>query len=562
VKTAFSFASLILALSLSACPPASTTPKIDPGEATARFASLRTRLVDRLLALDPSWARNLGMHEYDGKVGDYSAKALADRRAFLEQSMKELEGIPANALSEDDALDQAILENKLSLELFVLTESDEPHKEPQFYEDLFGVNAYVDRAYAPIDVRAKQLLAHEEAALLQVPHIKANLVLPLSATVAKVASKNYAGYAEYLRGDVVKVFHGVGDAEFQKKLEATNEQLARAAEALAKWLADEVVPKGNDAHVLGPERFRKLVAAQEGLTTSIDDLSRMAEADLAKNKAAYEALLATTTPTRPKANELMSVATKLVDESRQFLVDHHVVTIPSNDTATVKESPPFMRWNSAFLESSGPFDPYRIAFFYVTLPDPTWPVKEQEEYVSPYGVMLATTVHEVYPGHFLQGRFMERAPTQVQKMSWSYSFGEGWAHYGEQMMIEEGFHAEDPQAKLGQLADALLRNCRFVVSIGLHTRGMTLEQATRRFVDDCHQDEATARGQAERGTFDPGYFAYTLGKLQILALRDEAKKKLGAAFSLQKFHDALLSHGAPPVALIHDRVLKAIGAGS
>ncbi|MEO7093983.1 MAG: DUF885 domain-containing protein, partial [Polyangiales bacterium] len=537
------------------------TPK---GAATdpAGFVAVRDRLVARLLREDPAWARNLGMHEYDGKVADYSQKALVERRAFLEESLSALDAIDASKLSEDDALDRAILKNQLSLQLFVLAESDEPHKEPQFYEDMFGVNVYVDRAYAPLEVRGKQLLAHEEAALTQAPHIKANLLLPLSRTVAKVAAKNYAGYAEYLRGDVMKVFGAVGDAAFKKKLSDTNEQLAQAADAVAAWLEKDVVPTGNDAHVLGAERFRKLVAAQEGLTTSIDDLSTMAEADLAKNKAAYDELSKSTSPTRPKATELMTVATGLVTESRQFLVDHHIVTIPSDDTATVKESPPFMRWNSAFLESSGPFDPYRIAFFYITLPDPTWPQKEQEDYVSPYGVMLATTVHEVYPGHFLQGRFMERAPTQVQKMSWSYSFGEGWAHYGEQMMIEEGFHASDPQAKLGQLADALLRNCRFVVSIGLHTRGMTLEQATRRFVDDCHQDEATARSQAERGTFDPGYFAYTLGKLQILALRDEAKKKLGASFSLQKFHDALLSHGAPPVALIHDRVLKAIGAGS
>ena len=546
----------LFALGLSACPPASNTPPPAP----ASFAPLRERIVARMLVEDPSWARGLGLHEFDGKVADYSARGLAAKRAFIEESLRSLEGVDEKALSGDDALDRAILKSQLSLWYFVLVDSDEPHKEPQFYEEMFGVNAYVDRAYAPLEVRAKQLLAHEEAALVQAPNVKANLVLPLSRTVAKVAAKNYAGYAEYLRGDVVKVFKGVGDADFQKKLAATNEQLAQAADALAAWLEKDVVPSGNDGHVLGVERFRKLLAAQEGLTTPIEDLSVMAEKDLARNKAAYEALAKTTTPTRSPASEIMSEAAKLVAEARQFLVDHKIVTIPSEDTATVKESPPFMRWNSAFLEASGPFDPYRIAFFYITLPDPTWPQKEQDEFISPHGVMLATTVHEVYPGHFLQGRLMERAPTKVQKMSWSYSFGEGWAHYAEQMMIEEGFHANDPQARLGQLGDALLRNCRFVVSIGVHTRGMTLEQAARRFVDDCHQDEATARGQAERATFDPGYFAYTLGKLQILALREEAKKALGASFSLQKFHDALLAHGAPPVALIHDRVLQALGA--
>ena len=230
--------------------------------------------------------------------------------------------------------------------------------------------------------------------------------------------------------------------------------------------------------------------------------------------------------------------------------------MPSDDTAVVKESPPFMRWNSAFLDATGPFEPARSAFYYITLPDPAWPKKEQTEYLPLYGTLVATTVHEVYPGHFVQGRWIDRAPTRVQKMADSYSFVEGWAHYTEQMMIEEGFGAADPQVRLGQLGDALLRNCRFVVSIGLHTKGMTLEQAAERFARECHQDRATSRQQAVRGTFDPGYFAYTLGKVQILNLREEARKQLGARFSLQRFHDALLAHGSVPVALLHDRVLR------
>jgi uncharacterized protein (DUF885 family) len=222
----------------------------------------------------------------------------------------------------------------------------------------------------------------------------------------------------------------------------------------------------------------------------------------------------------------------------------------------VKESPPYQRWNSAFLDPPGPFEKARNAFYYITLPDPSWPAKEQVEYVPTRGILLSTTIHEVYPGHFLQGQWVLRAPTRVQKIFSSYSFVEGWAHYGEQLMIEEGFGKADPQNRLGQLSDALLRDCRFVVSIGVHTEGMTLEAAEKRFMDECFQDKATARQQAVRATFDPGYFAYTLGKLEILALRDEAKKKLGAKFDLMRFHDELLAHGSPAVPLIRDRVLS------
>jgi len=250
-----------------------------------------------------------------------------------------------------------------------------------------------------------------------------------------------------------------------------------------------------------------------------------------------------------------------MDSSREFILKKDLVTLPTSDKAVIKETPPFMRWNSAFLNPPGPFEKNATtAFYYITMPDPTWSKKDQEGYIMQKGILLSTTVHEVYPGHFLQGQWERRAPTTVQATFGSYSFIEGWAHYIEQMMIEEGFGAEDTQNHLGQLSDALLRNCRYVVSLGIHTEGMTLDQAAKRFQTDCFQDKATAREQAARGTFDPGYFAYTLGKIQILELREEVKKKLGDRFSLKKFHDALLSHGSPALPLIRDRVLMQLGA--
>jgi uncharacterized protein (DUF885 family) len=219
-----------------------------------------------------------------------------------------------------------------------------------------------------------------------------------------------------------------------------------------------------------------------------------------------------------------------------------------------------MQWNSAFLDGPGPFDrPDLAAYYYITLPNPSWPQQEQDDYVMSHGTLLATSVHEVFPGHFLHGQWIRRAPTRAQQMLGSYSFVEGWAHYTEQLMVEEGFGGDTPEVRLGQLGDALLRNCRFVASIGLHTKGMTLAQAEDRFVNDCFQDRATAKQQALRGTFDPGYFAYTLGKLQILKLREEVKAALGANYDARKFHDALLSHGAPPVPLLRSRVKRSLG---
>jgi len=262
-----------------------------------------------------------------------------------------------------------------------------------------------------------------------------------------------------------------------------------------------------------------------------------------------------------RESDYFATAAHMMKDAREFVVSHGVVTLATEDEATIRETPAYERWNSASIEMSGPFEKARSAFYQLTIPDRGWPSKERQAYLGTMGSLLGTTIHEVYPGHFVQGRWQERAPSRVQKAFGNYAFVEGWAHYSEQMMIDQGFGKDDPANRLAMLNGALLRNCRFAASLGIHTRGMTVEQAEKRFVDDCHQARSEAHEQAVRGTFDPGYFAYTLGKLQITALREEARKAMGDKFSLQRFHDALLSHGAPPVALIHDRVLRDLTAG-
>lgn len=525
------------------------------------FAALRTRILYEWLQADPNKGRELGLHEFDGKIADYSKAGIEKQIERLSKTRTELVAIDPAALGENDALDHAILKNQIDLHLFRQIDRAAWRKDPRYYEELFGVNAYLDRDYAPLEERAKRLLAHEKAALAQVKNVNENLTSPMSKAVVETAIKVYKGYVEYLKGDVARILKGVGDQAFQADFSETNGTLAAEAQKIVDRLTKEELPKADDSHVLGTDKYKKLLLVQEGLELPLADFKAMGEKNLQENKKAYQALQKKAKVTRPKATELLATATKLMDASREFVVQKGLVTIPTTDKAILKETPPFMRWNSAFLNGPGPFEKTATtAFYYITTPDPTWPKKEQEEYIMPKGTLLSTTVHEVYPGHFLQGQWERRAPSTVQAMFGSYSFVEGWAHYAEQMMIEEGFGKEDPQNKLGQLSDALLRNCRYVVSIGIHTEGMTLDQAAKRFQTDCFQDKATAREQAVRGTFDPGYFAYTLGKIQILELRETAKKKLGDRFSLKKFHDALLAHGSPVVPLLRERVLAELGA--
>jgi hypothetical protein len=536
---------------------ASQAPAQKTGSA---FAVLRDRLLDQWLADSPSFARGLGLHAFDGRVADFSQAAIERRIARLKEAEAALAAVDRAVLSPDEALDLALLTKEAESALFELEDLALFRHQPQFYEELFDVDDYLQRDYAPIEERARSLLAHEQAALAQVPNIYRNLTSPMSRSILETAMQTYEGYATYLREEVPARLAGVGTAAFQGELARTNAALAAEAARLAEHVKTVELPRADEtSHVLGRERYQKLLFVQEGLTLPLAEFKRMGEEDLARNQRAYEAVAPKARSTRPTPERLLHEATRIMEAARVFVVREGLVTIPQpNEEAVVKESPPFMRWNAAYIDTPGPFEVPKAkrSFYYITPPDPSWPKREQEEYIPPFGVLVATTVHEVYPGHFLQNQWIERAPTRAQKILGSYSFIEGWAHYSEQLMIDQGFGAEDPQNRLGQLVDALLRDCRYLVSIGIHTEGMTLSQAEELFINACHQDRATARQQARRATFDPGYFAYTLGKLEILALREEARQLLGERFSLRRFHDELLSHGSPQVPLIRERVLK------
>jgi hypothetical protein len=541
--------------------PAMTDASSDPAAPVrARFDALRDRLIGEWLEDSPSWGRNFGWHDYDGRVADYSRDAIEARIARLDRARRDLAAIDVAALTPDDALDLALLKSRAALLAFNLSDRAQWRTSPLFYGELFDVSVYVERNYAPKAERARRLLAHEIAALAQVPHIQKNVALPLSKPIAEVAARAYAGMAQSLREDVPELAAAADDPALRDRILTTNEALAREASRLSEWLKTDVAPRGDDSHILGPSLFARLLFAQEGTTTSLAAFKQRGEDDLRANKAAYEALAARVTPRRPPVGEYLANARRMVERARDFVIARGLVTLPTDERIVVRESPPEMRFNPASIEVSGAFETAKTAFFNVTLPDPTWPEDRREGYLQPFGTLQSTVVHETYPGHFVQMRWRDRAPTKLQKMLGSMTFAEGWAHYAEQMVIEEGFGQDDPEMRLGQLSAALMRDCRYLVSIGIHAEGMTLAQAERRFIDDCHQDAASAREQATRGAFDPGYYAYTLGKLEILALRDEARRKLGARFSLRAFHDALLGHGAPPVALVRDRVLRDLGA--
>jgi uncharacterized protein (DUF885 family) len=565
-----------LALAFAACaePAAESTPPVASRSAAVAVAASAPKkaepacairkdldaIVDEWLARFPNRGRSLGLHEWDGKLQDHSREGIQKTIAWLGRTKQRLDQLDAGK-DPDCILDRKLELHAVELALFELVDREEWQRNPMYYSELFSVDDYLDRDYAPLVVRVGKLVEHQEAALAQVEHVEKNLATPLPKPIVETSIKVFDGYAAYLKSDVPKQVEPVTDDALKQRFRKANGELAKAAARIAAKLKKTELPRADQSWVLGIDRYKKLLSAQEGLNVPLATLEKMADENLKKNGAEYAKLKESTKITRPKAKDLFASAQALVTESREFVAKKALVTLPAGEKITVKETPAYMRWNQAFLNAPGPFETGDTeAFYYITLPDPKWPKKEQDEYILPFGVLVATSVHEVFPGHFLQGLWMKQAPTRPQKVFESYSFSEGWAHYTEELMVEQGFQADRPEVRLGQLSDALLRNCRFVVSLAIHTRAMTLADAEKKFMEACHQDKATAREQAIRGTFDPGYFAYTLGKLQILALRDKAKQKLGARFSLRRFHDALLSHGGPPVPLIEERVLAELDA--
>lgn len=304
----------------------------------------------------------------------------------------------------------------------------------------------------------------------------------------------------------------------------------------------------------------------------LDHLLKIGEADLKRNQEEFKETAEKVMPGKESREVMLEIARDhptsegLVEETknmleaiRRFLIEKDIVTVPSDVRIQVAETPSFWRWAFAMCDTPGPFETKATeSFYYVTNVDPDWTEQQKEEWLTKfeYGTLDNVSVHEAYPGHYVHFLHTVSAPSKVAKIAGSYAFWEGWAHYAEEMMMEEGWHKDEPRFRLAQLSEALVRNCRYVCSIRMHTRGMSVDEATRYFMENAFMAETPARKEAERGSFDPGYLNYTLGKLMILKLREDWKKQEGKDYSLKTFHDTFLSFGAPPIPLVRQRMLK------
>jgi len=545
--------------------------------ADSSFTALARAIIDDRMKRYPSSATDLGVHTYDARIEDASQAAVQAESQAMRDFRAKLIAVDTTGLSVANRADRELLIRSMDAGILANDVIKRWAKDPDAYSGGITNAAYVvmKRNFAPPADRLRSLIARERLMPATLAEARKNLENP-PKIYTEIAIEQIDGNIGFFKNDVAAAFSDVKDSVLVRQFKQTNDSVMAALASYKTWLQKELLPKSNGSYAYGEDTYRKALAATEMIDLPLDLLLQIAEADRKKNEAAFQAVakqidpiksadqvLASLQADHPAPDKLLETTQATLDSLRQFLVEHHIITIPASDPARVKETPPFMRsTTSASMDTPGPFEPAKLEGRYnMTLPDPRWPKAKQDEFMGQwyYAAISNVSVHEVYPGHYTQFLYAKQFPSDVRKVYGANTNSEGWAHYDEQMMLDEGFHANDPKYRLAQLQDALLRDVRFIVGIKMHTQGMTVEQAANLFVMQGHQPRPVAESEAKRGTADALYGYYTMGKLMILKLREDYKAKQGAAYSLQKFHDEFIKLGPLPLPLVRKAMLGDAG---
>jgi uncharacterized protein (DUF885 family) len=558
-----------LAALLAGCqsPPEPPAPAAPSAAQAAPWDAFRDAYIEGYFKLNPSDAVSQGRHEFDGQIGDWSAEGLARQVQFQRDQIAQARAFDAARLSEAQRFERDYLVHVAGGELFWLADADQPHKNLTWYFDNgLDPNVYIARPYADAATRLRAFIAYLRAVPTAVAQIRANLETPMPLSFIEYGIAGFNGFAEYYRGDATAAFSSVDDAALQSELAAAVETASGVMTETAGWLESQRAT-ATQGFALGAERFARMLEETEDVTVSLDRLEALGRADLVRNQQALAAACASFAPgatlgdcmARMEAKKSplgpVAEAREQLPALKQFIIDHDVVSVPGTEEALVEEAPPYNRQNAAYINIPGPYEKGMPSTYYIAPPDPAWTPEQQAAYVPGSKNLLFTSVHEVWPGHFLNFLHSNRAPSLFGRVFVGYAFAEGWGHYAEELMWEAGYESGSEETHVGQLSNALLRNCRYLSAIGLHARGMTQEQSRRMFLNECYQDEGNARQQSARGTYDPAYLNYTMGKLMIRKLRDDYTASRAGRAAWKEFHDTFLRYGGPPIPLVRRAML-------
>jgi hypothetical protein len=591
---------LALLAGLCACNPSSNPSKAPaerpPSQASLDFREAANGFVQSYFAAQPFFAAQAGKHEYDGQLPDVSAHGLKREVARLHEERDRIAGIDPKPLLPGERFDREYLLSVADRDLFWIEKAHYPSLNPYWYVNNLDPDLYLSRNYAPLDVRMKAYIKYARGIPKMAKDIEDNLKGPLPRTYLQLGIANFGGYVDFYKKDVAPVFASVSDPGMQKDLAEADDNASNAMANLRDYLVG-LSKTANDNFPMGKDLYAQMIKETEQVDVPIDQIEAAGRADLERNtdmlksecaaylpKGSLAACVAKMDAKKPTEGTL-EAARRQLTMLRDFVQKNNVVSIPGDQQALVAEAPPYNRENAAFIQVPGPYEKNVTATYNIAPPNPKWSKAEQSEYIPSEATLLFTSVHEVWPGHFLQFLHSNANPDKLEALWVGYGFAEGWAHYAEEMMYEEGLGKGDPEMHIGQLRDALLRDVRLLSSIGLHTQGMTVAQSEKMFRDQAFQDPGNARQQAARGTYDPAYLNYTLGKLMIRKLRTDWIAKMRASGGTaaaasavpsppasaaatpaaddpalwHDFHDKFLSYGGPPIPLLRKDMMGETG---
>jgi uncharacterized protein (DUF885 family) len=550
-----------LALGASASTQAQRPQRAEP------WPAFMQRYIDQDFRANPAFAVQQGKHEYDGQLPDWSETGLRNEIARLRSAIAAAQSHVPRSLTREQRFERDYLIARSRGALFWLETADQPHTNPAYYmNNGLDPSVYVTRPYAPAATRLRAFIAYLREIPRAARQIRANLRTPLPVSFIDYGKSAFGGFADYYPGDGTAAFAEVRDPALQAQLRDAARDASQAMRGLAGWLESQRAT-ANTNFALGPQRFAQMIRDTEMVDVPLNQLEAIGRADLQRNQQALQAACAAFAPgaTIPACMERMNArkpeggpvaaARSQLAGLRAFIEQHDLVSIPGTEQAHVEEAPPYNRQNSAYIDIPGPYEHGLPSVYYIAPPDPSWSAEVQAGFVPGEKDLLFTSVHEVWPGHFLNFLHANRSPFVFGRVYVGYAFAEGWAHYGEEMMWDAGLGNGDPETHVGQLSNALLRDCRFLSAIGMHTGRMTQEQSRQMFRDQCYQDEGNARQQAARGTYDPAYLNYTMGKLMIRRLRDDWTRTRGGRRAWKAFHDRFLSYGGPPIPLVRAQMM-------
>ena len=540
----------------------------------AEFNRLADRFFDEaVLHFYPAAGTAWGFHQYDQQLSSVSRAEIQAQTDALHRFEAEVQNFDPRGLSPFIAGDRELVLSQIRGTLLNLETVRGWEKNPDTYSSgvTNAIFLVMSRNFAPAADRLKSVIAREKLIPRVFQSARENLKNP-PQIYTQVALEQLPGIVSFFQNDVPKAFRTVSDAALMAEFKKTNQAVLSALNDYQSYLKNDLLPRSHGDFRIGAETYRKKLLYDEMVDIPLDRLLETGYQDLHRNQEMFKRVAAQIDPKRtpqqildelerdhPPAGKLLETFGGVLGGLRDYIQLRHIITIPSQVLPIVEETPPFMRaLTTASMDTPGPYEEVaKEGFFNVTLPDPGWPPQEVEEYLEGFnrGTVISTAVHEVYPGHYTQFLWLQRVPTKARKLLGCSSNAEGWAHYTEQMMLDEGYGNGDPKLRLGQLQDALLRDARYIAGIQMHTGKMTIEQARDFFVNEGYQVRPVAEKEAKRGTSDPTYLVYTLGKLEILKLREDYKKLKGSKYSLQEFHDAFVAQGTPPIKIVRRALL-------